>query len=133
MARNDRNSEKDTKKDRSWILAEKSPVDRDSMYGYQITYLTGDEEGTIAYGQVVIHGAVAIKAGLVHSKGGHDFWAFPSKKGKDGNWYDDIIPVSKDSAAELKTMAEECVDLVLDKLLPEQEEKKDKKDKKSRR
>ena len=133
MARNDRNSEKDTKKDRSWILAEKSPVDRDSMYGYQITYLTGDEEGTIAYGQVVIHGAVAIKAGLVHSKGGHDFWAFPSKKGKDGNWYDDIIPVSKDSAAELKTMAEECVDLVLDELLPEQEEKKDKKDKKSRR
>lgn len=132
MARNDRNSEKKDN-NRSWILAEKSPVDRDSMYGYQITYLTGDEEGTIAYGQVTIHGAVAIKAGLVHSKGGHDFWAFPSKKGKDGNWYDDVIPVSKDSAAELKAMAEECVDLVLDELLPEQEEKKDKKDKKSRR
>lgn len=131
MARNDRNSEKKDN-NRSWILAEKSPVDRDSMYGYQITYLTGDEEGTIAYGQVVIHGAVAIKAGLVHSKGGHDFWAFPSKKGKDGNWYDDVIPVSKDSAAELKAMAEECVDLVLDELLPNQEEKKDKKNNRRR-
>lgn len=127
MARNNRNTEKEDKKDRSWILAEKTPVDRDSLFGYQLTYLTGDEEGTIAYGQVVIHGAVAIKAGLVHSKGGHDFWSFPSKKGKDGNWYDDVIPVSKDSAAELKKMAEECVDLVLDELLPEQEEKKDKK------
>lgn len=124
MARNNRNTEKEDKKDRSWILAEKTPVDRDSLFGYQITYLTGDEEGTIAYGQVVIHGAVAIKAGLVHSKGGHDFWSFPSKKGKDGNWYDDVIPVSKDAAAELKKMAEECVDLVLDELLPDQEEKK---------
>ena len=124
MARNNRNTEKEDKKDCSWILAEKTPVDRDSLFGYQITYLTGDEEGTIAYGQVVIHGAVAIEAGLVHSKGGRDFWRFPSKKGKDGNWYDDVIPVSKDSAAELKAMAEECVDLVLDELLPEQEEKK---------
>lgn len=131
MARNDRNSEKKDS-NRSWILAEKSPVDRDSLYGYQITYLTGDEEGTIAYGQVTINGAVAIKAGLVHSKGGHDFWAFPSKKGKDGNWYDDVIPVSKDSAAELKAMAEECVDLVLDELLPNQEEKKDKKNNRRR-
>ena len=127
MARNNRNTEKEDKKDRSWILAEKTPVDRDSLFGYQLTYLTGDEEGTIAYGQVIIHGAVAIKAGLVHSKGGHDFWSFPSKKGKDGNWYDDVIPVSKDSAAELKKMAEECVDLVLDELLPAQEEKQDKK------
>ena len=127
MARNNRNTEKEDKKDRSWILAEKTPVDRDSLFGYEITYLTGDEEGTIAYGQVVIHGAVAIKAGLVHSKGGHDFWSFPSKKGKEGNWYDDVIPVSKDSAAELKKMAEECVDLVLDELLPEQEENQDKK------
>ena len=131
MARNDRSSEKKDN-NRSWILAEKSPVDRDSLYGYQITYLTGDEEGTIAYGQVTINGAVAIKAGLVHSKGGHDFWAFPSKKGKDGNWYDDVIPVSKDSAAELKAMAEECVDLVLDELLPNQEEKKDKKNNRRR-
>ena len=127
MARNNRNTEKEDKKDRSWILAEKTPVDRDSLFGYQITHLTGDEEGTIAYGQVVIDGAVAIKAGLVHSKGGHDFWSFPSKKGKDGNWYDDVIPVSKDSAAELKKMAEVCVDLVLDELLPEQEENQDKK------
>lgn len=127
MSRESRNTEKQEKKDRSWILAEKTPVDRNSLFGYQITYLTGDEEGTIAYGQVVIHGAVAIKAGLVHSKGGHDFWSFPSKKGKDGNWYDDVIPVSKEAAAQLKTMAEECVDLVLDDLLPEQEEKKDKK------
>ena len=126
MARNNRNTEKEDKKDRSWILAEKTPVDRDSLFGYELTYLTGDEEGTIAYGQVVIHGAVAIKAGLVHSKGGHDFWSFPSKKGKDGNWYDDVIPVSKDSAAELKKMAEECVDLVLDELLPAQEEKSEK-------
>ena len=132
MARNNRNTEKEDKKARSWILAEKTPVDRDSLFGYQITYLTGDEEGTIAYGQVVIHGAVAIKAGLVHSKGGHDFWSFPSKKGKDGNWYDDVIPVSKDAAAQLKTMAEECVDLVLDELLPAQEEKNDKKNNRRR-
>lgn len=130
MAR-EKNTEKASSK-KDWILAEKTPVDRDSLYGYQITYLTGDEEGTIAYGQVVIHGAVAIKAGLVHSKGGHDFWSFPSKKGKDGNWYDDVIPVSKDSAAELKKMAEECVDLVLDELFPEQEEKKDKKNNRRR-
>ena len=132
MARNNGNTEKEDKKDRSWILAEKTPVDRDSLFGYQITYLTGDEEGTIAYGQVVIHGAVAIKVGLVHSKGGHDFWSFPSKKGKDGNWYDDVIPVSKDAAAQLKTMAEECVDLVLDELLPAQEEKNDKKNNRRR-
>lgn len=126
-----RNSEKKESK-RDWILAEKTPVDRDSIYGYQITYLTGDEEGTIAYGQVVINGAVAIKCGLVHSKGGHDFFSFPSKKGKDGNWYDDVIPVSKDSAAQLKEMAEECVDLVLDELLPAQDEKKDKKNNRRR-
>lgn len=132
MARNNRNTEKKDKKDRSWILAEKTPVERNSLFGYQITYLTGDKEGSIAYGQVVIHGAVAIKAGLVHSKGGHDFWSFPSKKGKDGNWHDDVIPVSKDAAAQLKTMAEECVDLVLDELLPAQEEKNEKKNNRRR-
>ena len=126
-----RNSEKKESK-RDWILAEKTPVDRDSIYGYQITYLTGDEEGTIAYGQIIINGAVAIKCGLVHSKGGYDFFSFPSKKGKDGNWYDDVIPVSKDSAAQLKEMAEECVDLVLDELLPNQEENKDKKNNRRR-
>ena len=130
MARDSKKEE--TKKDRDWILAEKTPVDRDSMYGYQITYLTGDEEGTIAYGQVIIHGAVAIKCGLVHSKGGHDFWSFPSKKGKDGNWYSDIIPVSKDSAAELTDMAQECVDLVLDELLPDKR-KNDKEARSNRR
>lgn len=120
MARQ-KDEKQDSKKD--WILYEK-PIDKNTGMGYQITYITGDEEGTIAYGQVILHGWVAIKVGLVHSKGGHDFWSFPSKKGKDGNWYSDVIPLDKESAATFKETAEEAVDVVLDELLPKQIEEK---------
>ena len=78
MARDRKETTKDTK-DRSWILHESEVKDGVS---FQITYLTGDEEGTIAYGQVRINDFVAIKCGLVHSKGGHDFGAFPVKRGR---------------------------------------------------
>lgn len=115
--------------DKSWILHESEVKDGVS---FQITYLTGDEEGTIAYGQVRINDFVAIKCGLVHSKGGHDFWSFPSKKGNDGNWYDDVIPMNKTAAAILKNAAEDAVDVVLDELLPAKRDK-DKQDRKSRR
>ena len=114
MARDRKETTKDTK-DKSWILHESEVKDGVS---FQITYLTGDEEGTIAYGQVRINDFVAIKCGLVHSKGGHDFWSFPSKKGQDGNWYDDVIPMNKTAAAILKQAAEDAVDVVLDELLP---------------
>lgn len=107
-----KNSEQD------WILYKSENLDGVT---YQITYLTGDKEGTIAYGQVMLHDFVAIKVGLVHSKGGHDFWSFPSKKGKDGQWYSDVIPLNKTAAALLKNAAEDAVDVVLDKLLPEKE------------
>ena len=129
MTRN--NDNKNTKKDndKSWILHESEVKDGVS---FQITYLTGDEEGTIAYGQVRINDFVAIKCGLVHSKGGHDFWSFPSKKGNDGNWYDDVIPMNKTAAAILKQAAEDAVDVVLDELLPAKRDK-DKQDRKSRR
>lgn len=126
MARNTE-TKKDTSKD--WILHESEVKDGVS---YQITYVTGDEEGTIAYGQVRINDFVAIKCGLVHSKGGHDFWSFPSKKGNDGNWYDDVIPMNKTAAAILKAAAEDAVDVVLDELLPAKIEK-DKESKSSRR
>ena len=128
MARDRKETTKDTK-DRSWILHESEVKDGVS---FQITYLTGDEEGTIAYGQVRINDFVAIKCGLVHSKGGHDFWSFPSKKGQDGNWYDDVIPMNKTAAAILKQAAEDAVDVVLDELLPAKRDK-DKQDRKSRR
>ena len=120
---------KDNTKDKSWILHESEVKDGVS---FQITYLTGDEEGTIAYGQVRINDFVAIKCGLVHSKGGHDFWGFPSKKGQDGNWYADVIPMNKTAAAILKQAAEDAVDVVLDELLPAKRDK-DKQDRKSRR
>lgn len=112
-------SKKDEKQEnkRDWILYEKE-VDKNTGLGYQITYVTGDDEGTIAYGQIVIDGWIAIKVGLVHSKGGHDFWSFPSKKGKDGNWYSDIIPLDKEVAGLFKDSAEEAVNVVLDDLLP---------------
>ena len=128
MARDRKKTTKDTK-DKSWILHESEVKDGVS---FQITYLTGDEEGTIAYGQVRINDFVAIKCGLVHSKGGHDFWSFPSKKGQDGNWYDDVIPMNKTAAAILKQAAEDAVDVVLDELLPAKRDK-DKQDRKSRR
>lgn len=130
MARNRENT-KETKdsKDKSWILHESEVKDGVS---YQITYLTGDEEGTIAYGQVRINDFVAIKCGLVHSKGGYDFWTFPSKKGNDGNWYDDVIPMNKTAAAILKNAAEDAVDVVLDELLPAKREES-KNERKSRR
>lgn len=119
MARN--NDTKETNKEtKAWMLHESEVKDGIS---YQITYLTGDKEGTIAYGQVRINDFVAIKCGLVHSKGGHDFWSFPSKKGNDGNWYDDVIPMNKTAAAILKAAAEDAVDVVLDELLPEKEKK----------
>lgn len=123
MARQKEEKQESSKKD--WILYEK-PVDKDTGMGFQITYITGDDEGTIAYGQVILHGWVAIKVGLVHSKGGHDFWSFPSKKGKDGNWYSDIIPLDKEVAGIFKETAEEAVDIVLDDLLPKQREEKKK-------
>ena len=113
---------KDTKKD--WLLYE-SEVKDDVKF--EITYLTGDKEGTIAYGQVIICSFVAIKVGLVHSKGGKDFWSFPSRKGKDGDWYDDVIPMSKTAAAILKDAAERAVDVVLDELLPAKEKPEEKK------
>ena len=117
-------SNEETKKDsRDWIIHETDW--KNDYIRAQITYVTGDQEGTIAYGQVIWKDAVAIKAGLVHSKGGHDFWSFPSKKGKDGNWYSDVIPMSKTVAAYLKELAEECVDYVLDEYEePKKEEKK---------
>lgn len=130
MARN-RETTKETKdtQDRSWILHESEVKDGVS---FQITYVTGDEEGTIAYGQVRINDFVAIKCGIVHSKGGHDFFSFPSKRGNDGNWYDDVIPMNKTAAAILRAAAEDAVDVVLDELLPAKRDK-DKQDRKSRR
>lgn len=115
---------------KDWILYESDEKDHVS---FQITYLTGDKEGTIAYGQVRIFGMIAIKVGLVHSKGGHDFWSFPSKKGSDGNWYNDVIPMTKTAAAILKQSAEDAVDVVLDELLPEKEKEKEEEKKSSRR
>ena len=118
MARQNKEESTETKKD--WII-----YDTDFKYDFiraQITYVTGDKEGTIAYGQIAFKDVVAIKAGLVHSKGGHDFWSFPSKKGKDGNWYSDVIPMNKKVAAYLKELAENCVDYVLDEY---EEPKKD--------
>lgn len=118
MARQNKEESTETKKD--WII-----YDTDFKYDFiraQITYVTGDKEGTIAYGQIAFKDVVAIKAGLVHSKGGHDFWSFPSKKGKDGNWYSDVIPMNKKVAAYLKELAEDCVDYVLDEY---EEPKKD--------
>ena len=129
MARDRKDNTKENTKDKSWILHESEVKDGVS---FQITYLTGDEEGTIAYGQVRINDFVAIKCGLVHSKGGHDFWSFPSKKGNDGNWYDDVIPMNKTAAAILKNAAEDAVDVVLDELLPAKREES-KKERKSRR
>lgn len=130
MARN-RETTKETKdkQDKSWILHESEVKDGVS---YQITYVTGDEEGTIAYGQVRINDFVAIKCGIVHSKGGHDFFSFPSKKGQDGNWYDDVIPMNKTAAAILRAAAEDAVDVVLDELLPAKREES-KQERKSRR
>ena len=130
MARDNRkDNTKETNKDKSWILHESEVKDGVS---FQITYLTGDEEGTIAYGQVRINDFVAIKCGIVHSKGGHDFFSFPSKKGQDGNWYDDVIPMNKTAAAILKAAAEDAVDVVLYELLPAKRDK-DKQERKSRR
>lgn len=121
MARQNNKEESTDKKD--WII-----YDTDFKYDFiraQITYVTGDKEGTIAYGQIAFKDVVAIKAGLVHSKGGHDFWSFPSKKGKDGNWYSDVIPMNKKVAAYLKELAEDCVDFVLDEYEePKKEENK---------
>ena len=130
MARN-RETTKETKdkQDKSWILHESEVKDGVS---FQITYVTGDEEGTIAYGQVRINDFVAIKCGIVHSKGGHDFFSFPSKKGQDGNWYDDVIPMNKTAAAILRAAAEDAVDVVLDELLPAKREES-KQERKSRR
>jgi DNA-binding cell septation regulator SpoVG len=121
-----RQKEESTETKKDWII-----YDTDFKYDFiraQITYVTGDKEGTIAYGQVTFKDVVAIKAGLVHSKGGHDFWSFPSKKGKDGNWYSDVIPMNKKVAAYLKELAEECIDYVLD----EYEEPKKEKNKRRR-
>lgn len=129
MARDRKDNTKETNKDKSWILHESEVKDGVS---YQITYVTGDEEGTIAYGQVRINDFVAIKCGIVHSKGGHDFFSFPSKKGQDGNWYDDVIPMNKTAAAILREAAENAVDVVLDELLPAKRDK-DKQERKSRR
>ena len=129
MARDRKDNTKETNKDKSWILHESEVKDGVS---YQITYLTGDEEGTIAYGQVRINDFIAVKCGIVHSKGGHDFFSFPSKKGQDGNWYDDVIPMNKTAAAILKAAAEDAVDVVLDELLPAKRDK-DKQERKSRR
>lgn len=122
MARNREEKQEAKNNDKKdWILYES---DVQEGVSYQITYLTGDEEGTIAYGQIRIDDWVAIKVGLVHSKGGHDFWSFPSKKGKDGNWYSDVIPVNKKVAEIFKINAEHAVDIVLDELLPKQQEEK---------
>ncbi len=130
MARN-RETTKETKdtQDKSWILHESEVKDGVS---FQITYVTGDEEGTIAYGQVRINDFIAIKCGIVHSKGGHDFFSFPSKKGQDGKWYDDVIPMNKTAAAILRAAAEDAVDVVLDELLPAKREES-KQERKGRR
>ena len=116
-----RNNEEKTSSKKDWMLLE---TDYQNGIKAQITYVTGDREGTIAYGQVVFQDLIAVKVGLVHSKGGHDFWSFPSKKGKDGEWYSDVIPQNKQIAGYLKDLAEDCVDWVLDEYPKQKDEER---------
>lgn len=113
----------DTNKKPDWMIYESDWIE--GQVKIQVTYVTGDKEGTIGYGQVVFKDIVAVKVGIVHSKGGNDFFSFPSKKGKDGEWYSDVIPQNKTIAGILKEAAEDAVDFILDEYeAPEKEEKK---------
>ena len=112
----------DTNKKPDWMLYESNWIE--GQVKTQVTYITGDKEGTIGYGQVVFKDIVAVKVGIVHSKGGNDFFSFPSKKGKDGEWYSDVIPQNKTIAGILKEAAEYAVDFILDEYEAEKEEKK---------
>lgn len=80
----------------------------------QLTYLTDATDGVIAYGQIIIANMVAVKVSLWHTKDGKDFFSFPSRKGKDGNYYNDVIPMNKEVAKAIREVAEDCVDWVLD-------------------
>lgn len=80
----------------------------------QLTYLTDDVDGVIAYGQIIIANMVAVKVSLWHTKDGKDFFSLPSRKGKDGNYYNDVIPMNKEVAKAIRELAEDCVDWVLD-------------------
>lgn len=105
-----------------WMLYESDWIE--GQVKTQVTYVTGDKEGTIGYGQVVFKDIVAVKVGIVHSKGGNDFFSFPSKKGKDGEWYSDVIPQNKTIAGILKEAAEDAVDFILDEYEAQKEEKR---------
>ena len=76
----------------------------------QLTYLTDDSDGVIAYGQIIIANMVAVKVSLWHTKDGKDFFSLPSRKGKDGNYYNDVIPMNKEVAKAIRECAEDCVD-----------------------
>lgn len=80
----------------------------------QLTYLTDSTDGVIAYGQIIIGYMVAVKVSLWHTKDGKDFFSLPSRKGKDGNYYNDVIPMNKEVAKTIREVAEDCVDWVLD-------------------
>lgn len=80
----------------------------------QLTYLTDEVDGVVAYGQIIIANMIAVKVSLWHTKDGKDFFSLPSRKGKDGNYYNDVIPMNKEVAKAIKEVAEDCVDWVLD-------------------
>lgn len=90
----------------------------------QLTYLTDDADGILAYGQIVIEDAVAIKVSLWHTKDGKDFFSLPSRKGKDGNYYNDVIPMTKDVASDIKECATQCVDWILEESTPSKKRRK---------
>ena len=113
---------KESNKKPDWMIYESDWIE--GQVKTQVTYVTGDKEGTIGYGQVVFKDIVAVKVGIVHSKGGNDFFSFPSKKGKDGEWYSDVIPQNKTIVGILKEAAEDAVDFILDEYENKKEEKK---------
>ena len=80
----------------------------------QLTYLTDATDGLIAYGQIIIANMVAVKASLWHTNDGKDFFSLPSRKGQDGKYYNDVIPMNKEVAKAIREVAEDCVDWVLD-------------------
>lgn len=87
-------------------LFEFETIIQDIPVKVQGTWKNDDKEASL-YGfiNLIIGNILSIKCSVVNGKENEPFLSFPQNKAKDGTYYNQVIPVGKEVAAELKEIA----------------------------
>ena len=77
----------------------------------QGTWANDDKEASLfGFINLIIDDFIAIKCSVVNGKGDKPFLSFPQNKAKDGKYYSQVVPMSKEIASGLAELAEQCAD-----------------------